>query len=266
MDSRLIERGALGHVLTESGQALLCEAEAMEAAAATIERRVAGSDKRLSGELRIASVDMMVDRFLAPLLSHFAEEHPAVSLRLVTALSAADLARREADVAIRVSKAPSETLVGRRLCDFGLAAYAAPALLARQEDRPTPAAIDWIGWEDPGQEARLITGTYPGARIRHRADGFLALNALVKAGLGVSVLPCYWADSEPGLLRLYPDSAPIGGHGLWLLAHPDLRSSARVRAFLEMATSALLADRAAFEGEARDSGVLRAPLNELINK
>lgn len=260
MDSRLIERGGLGHVLTESGQILLSEAEAMEAAAAGIERRVAGSDSRLSGDLRVASVDMMVDRLLAPLLLRFAEAHPAVSLRLITALSAADLVRREADVAIRVSRAPSETLVGRRLCDFALAAYAAPAFLARQNDSLAPAGIDWIGWEDPKQEARLVMQAYPDARIRHRADGFLALNALVKAGLGASVLPCYWADADPGLLRLYPDSAPIGGHGLWLLAHPDLRNSARVRAFLQMATSALLAERAAFKGEAPGSGPLRAAL------
>ncbi len=250
LDCRLIERGALGHRLTARGAALLREIETMETAADSISRRIAGSESRLSGDLRLACVDMMVDQLLAPLLKAFATRYPAIRVILVSALSAADLARREADVAIRVSKAPPESLIGRRLCGFGLAAYAAPSLLMELGARRSPDSLDWIGWEDPAQEARTITESYPQARIRHRADGFLSQRALVRAGLGASVFPCYWADVDPGLARLYPNAAPVGGQDLWLLAHPDLRQSAKVRAFLDMATSALLAERRRFEGHA----------------
>ena len=248
LGNRLIERRPLGHSLTKAGAELLRSAEAMETTAEAVERRVTGIDQRLSGELRIASVDMRVEHLLVPVLQRFAERHPAISLSLVTALTPADLAKREAEVPIRVSKVPPETLVGRRLCDFGLAAYAAPEFCARHPASLGPAEIDWIGWESPAQEARLITQAYLTARIRHRADGFLALRALVKAGLAASVLPCYWADRDPLLRRLYPERAPIGDQEFWLLSHPDLRQSARVRAFLDVARAALPAERKNFEG------------------
>jgi DNA-binding transcriptional LysR family regulator len=79
------------------------------------------------------------------------------------------------------------------------------------------------------------------ARNGSRARGFdrraaLRANSLVSlrdavAGLGLAVLPCYLGDAA-GLVRV---GAPILelASALWLLTHPDLRATPRIRAVLD---------------------------------
>ena len=150
---------------------------------------------------------------------------------------------------LRVSDNPPEALVGRRLFDFALAAYATPAFLDRLPPDPDPGTFEWIGWESEALHKRMIQLHFPAAPARHRTDNLLAARALVGQGLGASVFPCYWADPDPGLVRLYPKPVPSNRHGLWVLAHPDARRTARVRAFTDFITEVFLADKALFEGQ-----------------
>ena len=273
LGTRLFERGpgksgTGGPVPTAAGEDLLAMAEAVEALFTRIDCQVGGRDTRLVGRLRVTCVDMMVHRYLAPHLARFSALNPGIELTLLSPYQPLNLGRREADVAIRVTADPPETLIGRRLLDFAMAAYVAPALLDRMPAAPDPtapdpaapdpaapdpaapdpAAIDWIGWESESYHRRIITTPYPRARTRHRVDSLLLAEALVREGLGASVLPCYWADSAPGLRRLYAAPTPDSGLGLWVLTHPDTRRTARVQAFTRFITQVFLADRALFEG------------------
>lgn len=245
---RLFERGAAGAVPTAAGRDLLEMARNVEAEIDRIGRSVAGRDARLSGPLRVTSVDMMVDRYLAPHFARFAALHPGVALSVVTPLGPVDLGRREAEVAIRVTADPPEALVGRRLCDFAMAVYGAEDFVRALPRDPEPAGFDWIGWESESRNRMVVASAYPAARVTHRADSLLVLSALVRAGMGASVLPCYWADREPGLRRIYPEPVAGSGLGLWVLTHPDMRGAARVRAFTGFITRALLAEKPRFEG------------------
>lgn len=248
LGTQLVVRAAEGHLLTAAGEELSAHAARIGDAFTRIERRLSGRDADLSGELRVTCVDMLAGRRLAPHLARFAALNPRIALRVLTPMRPLDLIRREADVAIRVSEAPPDPLVGRRLFGFALAVYASPDYLSRLGRVPAPGALDWVGWDDEDANTRMIHRHFPDARLRHRVDSFPVLRALLRAGAGVSVLPCYWADADAGLRRVYPDPVPAGTRGLWVLAHPDLRRAPRVQAFTRFIAEALLPDRALFEG------------------
>ncbi len=248
LGTRLIERRAKGHTLTAAGQELSAIAGNVEDEFIRVDAKVAGRDTRLSGRLRVTCVDMMVDRYLAPHVASFCAEHTEIELSLLTPFQPLDIMRREADVAVRVSASPPETLVGRRLFDFALAVYASPDFVDALPDEPDPAQFNWVGWASDDYNKRMITDNYPDAKVCHRIDSLLVLNALVQQGLGASVLPCYWADKNCALRRVYNQPVSQSGLGLWVLAHPDVRHVERVRAFTGFIQKAFQHDRDLFEG------------------
>ncbi len=249
LKTQLLDRTSSGPVLTESGNDLLTMAQKVEDEFFQIDRQVTGRDMRLSGRLRITCIDMLVDRLLAPYLADFTAQHPDIELEILTAFRPLDLMRREADVAIRASDDPPQTLVGRRMFDFNLAVYASRELAANVPDTPDPAMLNWIGLHDVDNNNRVVRKRFPTANICHWVDGLFMQNALVREGIGVAALPCYWADKDPDLVRIYPQQYAPNGLGFWVLIHPDMRRTARVRAFVDFVTDVLKSHQSDFEGK-----------------
>lgn len=85
---------------------------------------------------------------------------------------------------------------------------------------------------------------------QHRivVDDTLLTQAALREGLGVSILPCFMGDSDPGLAR-YAAPQAEWDLGLWILLHPDLRRTARVLAFREYISDAIQAQQGVFAGE-----------------
>lgn len=248
LDARLVERVAGGHALTAAGTELFATAAEVEEEIARIDRRVAGRNARLSGRLRVTCTDNFCNSYLAPHFARFAAEHPDIDLDVITRYQHLSLARREADVAIRTTVKPPETLVGRRLFRFALAAYGAADYVERAGSGVDPADLDWIGWESDSFNRFMILDHFPGAQIRHRADSLLDMRSLARAGLGVAVIGCFAADPDPGLRRVYPDPITDNKMDLWVLSHPDMWRAARVRVFTRFIADAFMADRDLFEG------------------
>lgn len=244
----LFERSERGHVLSAAGSDILETAEHVEEEITSIGRRIYGRDSGVSGSLRITCTDVMANRYLIGKLARFAADHPGIDLSISCSLQHLNLSRREADVAVRITNHPPETLVGRRLAKVAVGIYGA-ATSAAGEDAGNPIeGRDWIGWQDETYNRMMIAALYPGARIRHRADDMLAIAAMARAGLGLVILPCYVADPDPGLRRVVPEPITEGLMDLWVLSHPDLRRAARVRAVTEFIAECVTADRALFEG------------------
>ena len=248
LGARLFNRRAGGSFLTAAGRQVLERAETVETEIGAIERRVTGSDRRLSGRLRVTCTDNFANRYLAPHFVRFAKAHPDISLEIITRYRHASLPRREADVAIRTTLTPPETLVGRRLFRFALAVYGAPDLVETLPPRPDPATLPWIGWRDAGFNRLMLTDHFPDAAIRHRVDGLIELGTMARAGLGVAMIGCFAADPDPGLVRVYPEPVTDAAMDLWVLTHPDLARVARVREFMRFISDAMLADRDLFMG------------------
>ncbi len=248
LDVRLFERLPSGYFVTQAGEEMLRSAELMESEVMAAGRRVAGRDARLSGLVRVALHDSLAQKLLMPDLAAFYVAYPGIELDLNVSHSMADLARREADVAIRISNDPPESLVGRRLLKYATAIYASDDYLARHDPIVDGDHLTWIGWGDPVPDPQWVRQSpYPTAPARNHIRNPLAQLEAAKAGMGLSMLPCFMGDTEPTLRRV-PPATTSQSRDIWLLTHEDLRRTARVRVFLDFIAAAILAKRSLIEG------------------
>lgn len=256
--ARLFDRGPGGLALTGAGSEIVATAEQVEQAFIGIDRRVAGRDEHVSGRLLVTCTPLMANQWLAPHCARFLQAHPNVDLELETSVRHANLARRAADVALRATADPPETLIGRKVLRPAFAVYAAAPLAESLRGEPAPGKMDWIGWGSDTNNRIMITPFYPDARIRHRVDDLQAMLTAARAGIGPAVLPCYAADPEPRLARVYAEPIRDTKLDWWVLWHPDVRHTAAVRAFTRYIHDAFLADRDLFRG-ARPAEPLASP-------
>lgn len=246
---RLFERLPEGYFPTEAGEEMLGVTCRLEEEFDGLERRIVGRDTRLSGKIRVTLPDAFAAKLLIKDLTAFVREHPVIELEVNASYEVMNLSKREADVALRITAKPPEHLVGRKLVTYATAAYATPAYLtAHQLTGNAPNAM-WIGWNDPVPDPQWVKESpYPNLPARGCFNNPLLQLEAAKAGMGISMLPCFLGDSEPSLQRL-PGSRPTPAHDVWLLTHPDLRHTARIKAFKSFITQAMEAHRALLEGK-----------------
>jgi DNA-binding transcriptional LysR family regulator len=259
LDARLFDRLPDGYALTAAGEALRVRAERVEEEAQAIERELSGQDVRLSGRLRVTTTDTIGSSFLAPMFQRFSEAYPGIELDLLIAGNFLDLARREADVAIRPTQAPPENLIGRKLGTIRWGLYAS------QEYLRTRPPLGDLGQADPhrfigGNElishvasTRWLDERVPRGAIAIRTNSISAAVGAARAGAGLAVLPHYLAAMTSELVCALP-IGPELATDLWLLIHPDLRHSARVRAFMEFTAEAMRECQAELAGTAARGG------------
>ena len=240
LGARLFDRDTSGYAPTPVGAEMLESARRMEAEFEGLSRRVRGQDARLAGRVRVATTDALATSFM-PELASFSRRFPDIEVDLLTTPEPAELAMREAEVALLVTDRPPSSLVGRRLAKLPSALYAAQSYLADHPATLDPPAHVWVGWEDGMAHipaARWMREHVPHARVACRVSTGTALRAAVQAGVGVAHVLCFLADEEPGLERLCPPE-PVLETGLWLLTHEDLRATGRVRVFLDFMAEAV---------------------------
>ncbi len=249
----LFERRKTGYVATVAGAEMAALAGRMEEDVTAFGRRLAGRDVAPSGEVRVTTTDTLYLAVLLPIFAAFRLSHPAIRLDVVIGNQTLNLSRRDADVAIRASDTPGETLIGRRLATLTWAIY------GRAQDGPTPAESadpsllfqrDWVTLGDQlgyVKAARYVRDRVAPEKIALKSSAVLGMTEAVEQGLGIGPLPCFIADQRPGLIRLMPPD-PDFSTGLWILTHPDIRNAPRVRAFMEFVGGELAKRRGLIEG------------------
>jgi len=221
------ELSAVGEVLVR--RALRMESEALEAT-----RLASGRDEGVQGRLGITASEWLVARVLGPGLGGLLRAHPGLRLDLLASARWANLARGEADIAIRPAAFQQQAVFQPELARVGYGLYASAAyleehgapdfgrgcaghaLVAMDEDVPT-ADAPWL---------REMAGE---AHVAARTNGREGLAAMAAAGLGLACLPRLIGDATPRLDRLEPP-VPPPERRLWLGVHRDVRHLARVRA------------------------------------
>lgn len=224
----LFERRADGYALTPQGQALLDEANAMEEAALAVLRRI-DSGKELNGLVRLTAPRTLADTFLIDRLGGLHDRYPALDLELISDARVVSLARREADIALRLGTSKDSDLTARRVGSVAFGLYASPAYCDKV---PSERLQDFIGYDRDSDfifEASWLTHHFPGGRFTFRSNSQISQAAAARAGYGVALLPQFLAANDPGLVPVQV-AEPLPNREVWLLFHRDLGKAPLIRA------------------------------------
>ncbi|MEQ8294740.1 MAG: LysR family transcriptional regulator [Roseovarius sp.] len=248
----VFRRDNTGVTLTAAGRDAAALAERFADEVASLEARIGDADTDASGTIRFATVDTLVAGPLMPVLAGFREAFPRITLDVRSGVGMASFRQREVDAALRAGGEPDDDLVGRRLCRIAVGIYG-----ARQS--ASTAGSEWADhdWIVPDVElAHLASFAWLKQRglldkAVMRANSLFTLGAAVAGGIGLGILPCYFADGDPRLRRIGPPIDTLASD-LWFLTHAELRHTARILALSDHLASRFKALQPLFEGRHGD--------------
>jgi DNA-binding transcriptional LysR family regulator len=236
---KLIDRRARSYQLTDDGRRIAATAMPMEEAAFAIGRAVQAAKPGLSGEVSISSPPSLANALIAPQLFQLRRRHPGIRIKLIGEKRTASLNRREADVALRLSRPQEPGLIARKIGSFGFSLYGAAGYL-----KATPRhAFAFIGYDDSMDDTpqqKWLQTLAAGNEIVLCTNDLENQAAAARTGLGVAVLPHFLGDVDPRLERYDATPAPPS-RDVWLLVHRDLRQTPLVRAVMVFLTDCIKA-------------------------
>lgn len=222
---RLFDRLPRGWTLTPEGEALAEQAGRMEDEALAFSRLALGVGA-LQGTVRISAPPVIASHFLVPRLLPRREAWPGITLDIVGESREANLARGEADLAVRLSRPSAGGLVARPLGQLGYGLYATPGYAARPAD-----AWQFLGYDDSLSQVpqqKWLDEVAAGRRFILRSNDLAALLQGARSGHGITALPHFLGAGDPALAPLAGGPCPTL-RPIWLVMHPDVRRSPRVR-------------------------------------
>jgi DNA-binding transcriptional LysR family regulator len=234
----LFDRRPTGYALTEAGRALLPIAERageeMQAASDLLVSRRGEA----SGKIRLMLPDSM-EEFLLPVLHAFGRDWPGVQVQILTSYRPLDLARGECDMAVRVTNRPeSDALLVRPLPNAGWTVYAARSFADRRPLPTSPPALrdypligadgDMVDWK----AFVWLREVAPDAQYVLRSNSITGVRTGIRAGLGLSMLPCFLANTQPDLVACFPTLEDVQT-SMWLVTRRELRRLPQVRSLFE---------------------------------
>ena len=230
---KLFDRTPDGYTPTALADQLLPTAKTVEQTLVEAERQVSGKDSELSGRVKLSLPAVPVTH-ISESVAEFAQKYPRIELDISVSDEPVDLARREADIAVRglpKDKRPPKDIVGIKIGRISLGYYVHKELLA--EAARGQRQLTCI----KASHTVLNLGDLPapetlGLESRHLIDGLTPRMVAVTHKLGVAALPCFLATQHPDLILLPGIPSAHWGH-TWLLHHKDLRQSARIRALFK---------------------------------
>ena len=230
---RFFDRFDTGYVPTDAGRTALVYAERVEGEFHALSLEVLGQDTKLRGPMRVTCPEAFASDHMPGLAARFVGLHPEIQIEVSPGHGAVDLNKREAEVAIRATRKPPETSFGRKICPFRFALYGSESYLEAFPDKPLAehafCLIETsLAWLVPTVWKTKAEGE---SRVVFQCRASRAVQNASAEGMGLSLLPCYVGDVDPRLVRV---SDPMAGLDLelWVLTHPDLRNTARVRAMM----------------------------------
>ncbi|PCD03763.1 LysR family transcriptional regulator [Sphingomonas spermidinifaciens] len=250
LGQRLFEQTRDGQALTQAGERLLAQVEAMQAAADAIGEP--GGASGLSGTLRISVSEGFGTWYLSPRIADFAAQHPGLTLDLAANSGFLSPSKRETDIAILLARPRAGQVVASRLTDYALGFYAAANYLAATGEPRGLGAVrsrTLVGYVPDllyAPELRYLKGLGDGLVPRIRSTSINAQAQAIRAGAGLGILPRFIGDADPTLRRIVDEVAIR--RTFWLVTHRDNQRLARIEAFKRWIGERVVADAALFAG------------------
>lgn len=245
LGTRLIERKMGRYELTQAGENVKEASSRIEREVLGVDGALLGKDAQQVGPLKVAALNNMASSILMPMFASFSQQYPQVELHIVVANIDASLSQREADVAIRLTNSPIDTLIGKRIVTVASTIYGSRKYL--EQLRSQGSEPKWIGVECCGFHKSWTKQAVDDHAHNFYSDDTQLTHAAIREGVGVSILPCFMGDADLELER-YCEPDPAYNLGLWVLLHPDLKRTARVLTFRDHMVNAIKEKEAAFEG------------------
>ena len=234
---RLFQRHSRGYTPTDAGRDLLKVAEAAADQFGQLASRIKGQGSEMSGDLVVTSITGM-GHLLVPVLASFQARHPQVTVRFLTDSRLFRLEYGEAHVALRAGSVPEDP--DNVVQSFGVIQAALYAARSYAEAHGLPqdpqgfAGHRFVGTEGDHARApfhRWLAARIPPDQFVFRATEAAALNAAIRAGVGIGFMPLHDAAAQPDLVEVMPP-CPDWEAPLWLVTHVDLHRTPKVQAFL----------------------------------
>jgi len=232
--TKLFTRTPDGYVLTETGSRLVDLVATMRTTARTVERFASGHGSGNAGRVTIATAEGLGTTWLASKITELKQAHSNIEIDLHVSSDHRDLMRLEADIALRLGDPGDLDLIGRRIGRVTCGLYAAQRYL---NDNGTPhsladlqhhAIIESSGELERLEQVKQLRRFAGKTSIGIRCNSLLAQFAAMRAGAGILALPTYMTSGVNDVVRLLPDEFNVE-LDMWLLTHPDLRKTERVR-------------------------------------
>lgn len=241
----VFEKYSNGFRPTALGQQLIGVAQRVEQVVVTADRIDRAKGESLAGPITLSLAEAMAQYLLLDDLAKFATLYPEITLNIDCSTNIVNLDKSEADIAIRGAKVLPQHLVGRRLFSYTLSYYS-----QTQYFNDTP--IDDRTWIAPSSQEIwpewLADSPYPEVPIRLTVSDIVTRFKALVAGHGMSRAACFMGDNHPELMRL-PGAKLLPQPDIWVLTHPDLRDSPRIKLLMQFLAEALNSKKTLLQGE-----------------
>jgi DNA-binding transcriptional LysR family regulator len=235
LGSTLFDRSREGYELTEMGHTVLPHAEAMESAVLAAQAQLLGDEVGLRGVVRLGVPELLGVRVITPLLAHFLQLHPDLSVDLLVQPRFANLANREADLGVTLDAPATGRYMVTRLTSFTVYLYGAPDYLARhppilrRADLAGHDYVDYVQDRLASNELNFIDELGLTPRRRLCCTGMMAQVEAARNGLGLIMAPPYALPNDGSLVPVLAREISVE-RTYWLVAPVDLYRLGRVRA------------------------------------
>ncbi|GAB2951073.1 LysR family transcriptional regulator [Hafnia psychrotolerans] len=237
LGSKLFIRTPKRFSLSPLANELLPDVIKMEDAMLAIRRKASNGDDSMSGHVSIATTDSMAEVFVIPALKKLREQYPEITVTLLTSVTISDISYRSADMAIRGARPEEKTLVIKRLSTIEMGLYTTEEYI-QKKGMPMkgtqlqghdllmfPKDLVPRHWDNFGGE-NLVN-----PHVVLQSNSQMLLRSATSHGLGIGLLSSFLAEQDPKLIRVFPESKDWVD--IWLVLHPDLKRSARIRAVIK---------------------------------
>jgi DNA-binding transcriptional LysR family regulator len=243
----LFDRRADGYALTILGRDILDAAKAMDAAAVNVRAR-ADLSHDLDGRVRLTAPRVLVDGFLIERLGELHQQHPGLDLEIISDSRNLSLARREADVALRLGAPQDGDLMMRHAGKFAWDFFATPAYCDKIAAGAEPVFVGYDEENDFVPEAALVARHFGGHRLSFRCESAISQAAAVRAGFGIALLPCFIVAGDPRLVKV-PLGLPRHERDVFLLTRRDLAKVPRIRVVTDFLAALFRREKSWLTGE-----------------
>lgn len=238
LSATLIDRQSHRCALTDAGQQVLSEALRMQDRAFAIQRVIELAGEAVDGTVVVSAPPVLVKNLLASASAQLRSQHPNVRLVLSGDAALVSLSKRQADVAIRLSRPTEHDIVARKVGEMKFGLYASAAYVASRDASDFEFIASTRKYAEASHERWLRT--YAGSRsVALENDDISANLDAARSGVGVAALPCFIADPAPELVRVSAEQAM--SREIWLLTHRDARRSRAIRAVAQFVAELLRA-------------------------